>query len=325
MAKYYYGGVLLPEIPADTLLSYPYCWLRNNDQTGYYDLVFAKSVWFSTGTSTINHNDSEEVKWYRIEKTVAEATEGWTFYQNYSSSAWGNETDRPIIWVNEDILEGSATSETVYFAATEPVPLGFKPSGTAVYSFSLGEISSYFESSISWTEEIPEGTSCTVSASLDDGEYTVCSNGESIPCLVVGNDYSSSTLSIRIELATTDSLVSPALSNLRVKVKDETDRKSIVLHMASRINNAAGAVEIRYTGGGNLQGAGGFVGAFTNSFTPTEMQYSGGVNDSEHMEISNIVPAGTLTKIFYSNAFAEDHIELSGITVSGVLTHIDDI
>ena len=40
--KYYYNGVLLPEIPPDVLAQYPYAWIRENTKSGYYDLILTK-------------------------------------------------------------------------------------------------------------------------------------------------------------------------------------------------------------------------------------------------------------------------------------------
>ncbi len=119
--KAYFNGVLLPEIPADILASYPYCWIRDNGSTGYYDLLFATGIWYLASTDTLNHNDSNNVEWYRIEKASAESVNEWTFNQSYSSSGWGDDANRVCIWSNYDIPNGSATATAIYFKGSKPI------------------------------------------------------------------------------------------------------------------------------------------------------------------------------------------------------------
>lgn len=119
--KAYFNGVLLPEIPADILASYPYCWIRDNGSTGYYDLLFATGIWYLVSTDTLSHNDSNNVEWYCIEKASAESANEWTFSQSYSSSGWGDDANRVCIWSNHDIPNGSATATAIYFKGSEPI------------------------------------------------------------------------------------------------------------------------------------------------------------------------------------------------------------
>lgn len=122
MAKYYYNGVLLPEIPVEVLASYPYAWIRKNDRTGHYDLMLSTGRWFCSSSATLNHNDSNAVKWYRIVQTSYESAEEWIYYNDTVSSGWGDDSDRKLMWSNHDIPNGSATSTTIYFYGSEPVP-----------------------------------------------------------------------------------------------------------------------------------------------------------------------------------------------------------
>lgn len=125
MAKYYYNGVLLPEIPAEVLTNYPYCWIRDNTRTGHYDLCMSSSPWYASDADTI-YTDSFSttgIQWYRITKNTPE--ESWMFNQAWTSSGgFGNESDRYIMWSNHDIPNGSVTSTTIYFYASAPVPEG---------------------------------------------------------------------------------------------------------------------------------------------------------------------------------------------------------
>lgn len=116
-----YNGVRLPKMPEDVLASYPYVWIRDNGSTGYYDLMFAKGIWHLYYANALNHNDNDNVEWYRIEKTDANATE-WVFNQSISSGAWGIDENRVCIWSNHDIPNGPATATDIWFEGTEPVP-----------------------------------------------------------------------------------------------------------------------------------------------------------------------------------------------------------
>jgi hypothetical protein len=116
-----YNGVRLPRIPDSVLASYPYAWIRDNRSTGYYDLLLAQGVWYCSDTDTLAHNDAKKVEWYRIEKATASSATAWTFNQSYDSKTWGEEANRPIMWSNHDIPNGSANATDIYFVGSEPV------------------------------------------------------------------------------------------------------------------------------------------------------------------------------------------------------------
>lgn len=117
MAKYYYNGVLLPEIPSDILAEYPYCWIRNNTTTGYYDLVAGKNVWyFNSNMYCQNGND---IKWYVISINGYENATEWTFNKDTTGN-FGIDGSRTVMWSNHNVPNGSATSTTIYFYGTEP-------------------------------------------------------------------------------------------------------------------------------------------------------------------------------------------------------------
>lgn len=122
VTHYYYNGVLLPEIPPDVLTEYPYCWIRENTQTGYYDLFLAKTPWYQSDASTISTDSyTQGIQWYRVPFT---GTSGeWQSYQVWdSSSGLTSETGRKIIWANHNIPVGSATSTDIYFAGSSAIP-----------------------------------------------------------------------------------------------------------------------------------------------------------------------------------------------------------
>ncbi len=121
-SKYSYNGVILPPIPKEVLEGYPFAWIRNNGDTGYYDLLMATGPWYRVNDYTLNHNDSNSIAWYRIEKASAEAAEAWEFYQDYQSIGWGIDANRVCMWSNKDIHSGSVNGSEIYFEGSEPVP-----------------------------------------------------------------------------------------------------------------------------------------------------------------------------------------------------------
>ena len=199
-----------------------------------------------------------------------------------------------------------------------------KTSGSAI--FTVNNITATAAtSSVSWTESKPDGTTLTVSASTDGTNYSAVTNGGTL--LAAGTVLDNATIYIKVEMATTDATVTPTLSNLSISLQSEEDRYSIVLEMQplQRFESAAGDITVAYDGSGTLQGAGGPVVAFTQSFTPADLIPKPDQNDQEHISINSITANGTLTAIQYVSAKAEEHISITGITAVGVLTNINDI
>lgn len=129
MAKYYYNGVLLPEIPADVLAQHPYCLIRENKTTGYYDLNFANGVWYLRNDSAIAPSISTNYPYYRLPIETAADYEEWEFYQT-TSNAFTVDESRPVLWSNHDIPNGSATATEIYFYGSEPVAEDYVPPKT---------------------------------------------------------------------------------------------------------------------------------------------------------------------------------------------------
>lgn len=118
MAKFYYNGVLLPEIPQDVLAEYPYCWIRKNTTSGNYDLVFGKQSWYyNNGVYCQNETDE---KWYTIPIATSTDATAWNFNKTTTGS-FGVDTARFVFWSNHNIPNGSATSATIYFVGSEPI------------------------------------------------------------------------------------------------------------------------------------------------------------------------------------------------------------
>lgn len=123
-----YNGVRLPRIPDNVLAQYPYAWIRDNGSSNYYDLLLSSSPWWcSTNTSSAvtisTENYTQGIQWYRVQKSAAESATAWTFNQLWNTSGgFGAESNRPCMWSNHDIPNGSATATDIYFAGSEPVP-----------------------------------------------------------------------------------------------------------------------------------------------------------------------------------------------------------
>lgn len=118
MAKYYYNGVLLPEIPSDVLAEYPYCWIRKNTTSGNYDLVFGKQSWYNNNGMYCQDETSEP--WYVIPINGSENATEWIFNKT-ATGTFGVDSSRTVMWSNFDIPNGSATSTTIYFSGNQPI------------------------------------------------------------------------------------------------------------------------------------------------------------------------------------------------------------
>lgn len=115
MAKYYYNGVLLPEIPSDVLAEYPYCWARENSDGVTFDFLFGKYVWYCT--DNIIYIEVSKYLWYTCTADSTEMTYKTTYTDN-GQFGLGNG----VLWSNHNIPNGSSTSTDIYFYASEPVP-----------------------------------------------------------------------------------------------------------------------------------------------------------------------------------------------------------
>jgi hypothetical protein len=244
-----------------------------------------------------------------------------------------------------DLGEGAATGRTITgmlaaggaayaIAAVRLVP-SYVSAGYAVYeAVDISTITEYGSSEISWEEIVPEDTSVAVLAAVSDAEpdledYTVCVSGQPLPGLTAGADLTGLSLWLRIELETEDDMVTPALSNLHIIVRDMADARTLLLKMATftRFLNVEGALTVEYDNVvGNLAGSGGPVESFLESFVPTDLVQKPNPHSPEHIEITDVEAEGDLIRIYYTDAQnGGEHLEISSITAVGTLTHINDI
>ena len=200
-----------------------------------------------------------------------------------------------------------------------------KTSGSSVYTVS-GITGMAASSTLVWTEDKPAGTSVSVSVSTDGVSYSAVTNGGQF---LPPGSYNNVTAYIKVELATTDAMLTPTISGLHFILQTAEDKYAIILEMEplQRFESAVGQITVAYNGGGTLVGDGGAVLAFTQTFTPTGLVPKPHQNDAEHIEISSVAAAGTLTKIYYTDTATQDqgHIEIAGITATGTLTKVSDI
>ena len=123
MAKYYYNGVLLPEIPSDVLAEYPYAWIRMNTAANAYDLYFSTEPFYLVAQETISGNGIVK-PWYKTGYVgYDESASEWVYYKT-SNSNLGFDSTLIILWSNHDIPNGSADATEIYFYGSEPVPEG---------------------------------------------------------------------------------------------------------------------------------------------------------------------------------------------------------
>lgn len=167
MAKYYYNGVLLPEIPADVLAEYPYCAIRLDSDGVNYRLLMSNAKWFYLTTNKcIQTNGSQ----HGVFLTTSTSDE-WEFNSWVSTVGnWGKGSD--YVWFSHDVPQNSATSTTIYFYGSDPVPetpLVDKKylirSSSTIYTITDGTLTALAETEITASlfqtygvDEIPDGS-----------------------------------------------------------------------------------------------------------------------------------------------------------------------
>lgn len=118
MAKLYYNGVLLPEIPQDVLVEYPYAFIMKSSTR--YNLILSKAkYWHATATSSKPDrlDSNTQVQNYWLSFADYENGADWSFRNN---SAYYWETSAGLLWSNYNIPNTSATSTAIYFYGSEP-------------------------------------------------------------------------------------------------------------------------------------------------------------------------------------------------------------
>ena len=119
MSKFYYNGILLPDIPTEHLATNPYIWLRKNQRSGYYDLVLGNDKWYYSSSAVYPAN-SDVIYWYQIPLDGYESYDEWVFNEE-TTGYFGVDTNRTVLWSNYSIPNDSATSTTLYYPKCERI------------------------------------------------------------------------------------------------------------------------------------------------------------------------------------------------------------
>lgn len=212
-------------------------------------------------------------------------------------------------------------------AAGRPELPRYELSGSAEYAFtSIRELTGAFSGYARWSQDTPDGTDVTVEAKLDNGAWQTLTNGADLP-INWSAITTTSTLYIRITLETENQKITPSFAGLQIVAFDQVSKRFAVLTFPSgnvnSFRNAVGDITLTYDGAGELEGEGGPVQEFEETFTPVDLIPKHNPNDVEHIEL-NLIAAGTLTRIYYTDAQEREHISLA-VSASGVLTHVDDL
>lgn len=119
MSKFYYNGILLPDIPTEHLATNPYIWIRKNQSSGYYDLVLGNDKWYYSSSNVYPAN-SDVIYWYQIPLDGYESYNEWVFNKE-TTGYFVVETNRTVLWSNDNIPNGSTTSTTLYYPKCERI------------------------------------------------------------------------------------------------------------------------------------------------------------------------------------------------------------
>ena len=114
-SHYYYDSLLFPEIPADILAQYPYCWIWYDSGNGRYDLIFSTGIWYYTsavmGGDKLYRTVSETSPVYKYNSE----TDAWEYLQDHSSYWYlGTYNSGRIQWTNFRVPEGSADATSTF-------------------------------------------------------------------------------------------------------------------------------------------------------------------------------------------------------------------
>lgn len=117
--KFYYNGVLLPEIPQDVLAEYPYVFICKGSTR--YNLVLSNKKYYRA-TSTSSKPDRLDFS------ATIKVQNYWLTFEDYENGAdWSFRNTEGyyydtsgLLWSNYNIPNTSATSTTIYFYGSEP-------------------------------------------------------------------------------------------------------------------------------------------------------------------------------------------------------------
>ena len=105
MRKYYYNGVLLPELPKDILAEYPNVVIYKWADDGAINFLAAPNVWYYYSSSQQIRLEECTYKRY-VYNTESDA---WEFKRDYTDNGrWGvDSATGSVVWTNKTIPSGS--------------------------------------------------------------------------------------------------------------------------------------------------------------------------------------------------------------------------
>ncbi len=236
-----------------------------------------------------------------------------------------------ITVVSGRVFGGTSTATNWYHFYNLTFEISSYPAaGSAVYGpYSLPTSASFRMSVISWEQSAPAGTSVVVSCALVDTEqtpvsedYQVCTNNGEIPNIAGGKD-----LYIKVDMVTSSSLVTPAISELQFSYEGADDMATarVFLTTAGRLRYPQGAVTVGYTASdGNLKNAAGTlaVPSFSTDFEPDEDNLTlffnpNGVENLQVADLALTVNVGELTYI--ESKGGDEQVQVSDLNLSVVV------
>lgn len=275
---------------------------------------------------TLSANSSYVVSCYNTKSRYYGSTGGFKFSSKIASVQGGRHT------TTQNAFPSNTEAGYIYPLIDIIIDDGFryKESGSVEFAIDdVRDISCVKLSEIHWDCEVPDGTELKVFTKLSDGEYAECQCDCAIPCIKEKDCLTDKTLYVKVELSTTNALVSPELHDIKLKIVEESDTNILLLHLAPGTKNsfrrAVGDITVSYDGKGSLMGMGGPVMAFDVSFTPEGLLRKDNPNVSENIRVADVSISSALKGIFYTDTKTDEHVDVAAVTIECALIHIDDI
>ena len=126
MAKYYYGNVLLPEIPSDILKDYSYFLIYKKSGESEYRLLTSNDKWYSSGTYLYTTTQAYMI-YYAYESSTT-----WSYRGGPYTDGSINKVSS-VYWANHNVPLNSSTSTDIFVVGSIPAPEEGFPEGEKIY------------------------------------------------------------------------------------------------------------------------------------------------------------------------------------------------
>jgi hypothetical protein len=138
----------------------------------------------------------------------------------------------------------------------------------------LDNLDQVVSNAVTWTEDLPAGTSAVVEAKVNNGAWATIANGGALADIAEDLPLTDSTVSFKVTLTSTNPEVTPRISNLKLLVTGYRPPVDLELRIdpLQRFHNNEGPIKVKYAQNlGTLVGEGGSVETFEVEFTPTQL------------------------------------------------------